>query len=164
MIRRLPRWTWLLLAACLGLVLGAAWPPPPIPKARAESSDWALPGNEVLKRVSMDEVKRALQGLRWDAGGADASGPRAWRLAGFVNVPPTSVLIQSTDPQGKLKAQHFKPGDSLPDQGLLVSVDGETITVELEGCRSVYQLHRKKPIDQQGCGEEAAEADSRTSQ
>ena len=160
MIRRLPPWAWLLACAILGIVVGAAWPPPPIPRAMQQEPDWVLAPKDALSRFSADTFKAATSGLRWDAAGGGDDEAKTWRLVGFLNAPPTAALIQV---EGEArKAEHVRPGDELPDGGRLVAIEGDRITTEREGCQQVLQLYRTKPISRSsGCEPVADEAEAR---
>ncbi len=156
---------WLALSAAAGLVLGIAWPPPPIPRAQAEAGEWLLPEASSLARHSNTDMTEVTRAMRWngEAIGVTPGMRGNWRLAGFVNDPNPAALImpQSTNatparpappprrPGGTQgasaampQAQRVVPGDLLPDGSKLVAIEGDTITTELDGCQLVYQLYR----------------------
>ncbi len=137
----------LLVAACAvaGVALGAAWPPPPIPKNRESAAGWSLPAN-ALERLPKAASEQAGQ-LRWlgqgDAGG-DGTQRQEWRLAGVLQTPQPVALVMTP---GKQK-QNFRlePGATLPDGSRLSGIEGDTVTVQRGECTLVYQLHRSQPI------------------
>ncbi|WP_158636528.1 hypothetical protein [Luteimonas marina] len=152
MIRRLPVWAWMSACAATGLALGVAWPPPPIPKARGAEGEWTLPDARTLARFSADNYKQATGSVQWGDNAAEGAQSQAWRLAGFLLTSPDSTaLIETVGTRGvKAKVVHAKPGDALPDGARLLAINGDKITSELDGCKSVRQLYRKLPISRSG--------------
>src|SRR5690606_5555675 len=147
----LRRRVMLLIAACAltGVAVGAAWPPPPIPKNRESAAGWALPAN-ALERLPADALTQAGQ-LRWlgqDTAGGDGQQRQDWRLAGIAQTPQPVALVMTP---GKNK-QNFRlePGATLPDGSRLAGIEGDTVTVERGACTLVYQLHRSQPIRSTG--------------
>lgn len=165
MINKVPWWGWLIVATVVGLVAGLAWPPPPLPKSQQDAADWNLPSVSALAPTSADDFNQAIGGLRWSGGGAETGGgPVSWRLAGFLNAPPTAALIETTEASGRGQTRHATPGDTLPDGSRLLSIEGDSIHVELGSCRSTHQLYRKNPVEQQGCGAPDEDTESRITQ
>lgn len=143
---------WFALAAVAGLAVGAAWPPPPIPKSQlATGAAGALPTHEALQRLPPGAVAQVGQGIHWAGEAADAGGPigsqGAWKLAGIVRAPAPAALVRLAT--GKI--EDFTEGAALPDGSRLVSIEGDGVTVERDGCRQVHQLHRPRPTDSSGC-------------
>ena len=159
------------LAALAGLAIGAAWPPPPIPKNQDDAGNWTLPaaGLERMPRSAPDEAGR----IRWfgDQTGSDGQSAQDWRLAGVLMAPgPVALVTVAPAPaQGRQKPKpgrtlRLEAGSALPDGGRLEAIENDTITVELDGCRSTYQLHRPKPVRTTGtCNAEPAVAEQRKS-
>ncbi|HET6396158.1 MAG TPA: hypothetical protein VFF91_04900 [Pseudoxanthomonas sp.] len=154
----------LIFAACAvaGVVAGAAWPPPPIPKNRDDAGEWALP-RDALARLPQDAVAQASKS-RWvgDASGEDSQAPQQWRLAGILQAPQPVALVVG---QGKQKTNlRLEPGAALPDGSRLTGIEGDTITVDRDGCQLVYQLYRPQPVRSTGdCPEGVAAAEQRKS-
>jgi len=178
----------LILLACAcglaGLILGAVWPPPPIPRARTAATEWALPDPAQLARHSADDVSQITRAVRWSGeSGAEGGARVSWRLAGFVNDPEVAALImpqarpapppapgtrRNPAPGGApaggaiAQAERAVAGDTLPDGSKLVAIEGDTITTELDGCRLVYQLYRPEPVSASPtCAETTATAEPR---
>ncbi|KAF1686628.1 hypothetical protein B1992_06880 [Pseudoxanthomonas broegbernensis] len=143
--------TVLLLAAgaATGVALGAAWPPPPIPKSREDAAEWTLPA-DALERLPRDAVTRAGQ-VRWlGEKGADGDGQASqeWRLAGILQTPQPVALVVT--PGKQKQSFRLEPGATLPDGSRLAAIEGDTATVERGACTLVYQLHRSQPIRTSG--------------
>lgn len=143
---------YLIFAGCIvaGLTIGAAWPPPPIPPYRDDVGQWSLPPQEQVARFSADAFAQAGK-LRWHADRADGSDAPsaavAWQLVGLTEAERTQVLVIEA---GARQARRLVTGESLPDGSRLTGIDGDTITVALDGCERVYQMHRKQPIRSSG--------------
>lgn len=146
------RRVYLVVAACIigGLIIGASWPPPPIPRQRDDVGQWSLPPREQIARFSSDAFTEAGK-LRWRAdaseGGDAPSAAVAWQFAGLTEAGRTQALVIEA---GTRQARRLVAGELLPDGSRLVSIDRDTITVDLEGCTRVYQMHRKQPIRSSG--------------
>jgi|UPI0004B908C0 hypothetical protein len=144
---------WMALAGVAGLAIGAAWPPPPIPAAKQAPPAWSLPTPAELQRHSKDDFQAARRGIRWvgegTAGDTAAAGPTAWRLAGIVTTPAPVALVLR---EGKAaKVERIEAGGTLPDGSRLLEVARGSIVAELDGCRTVYQLHRRAPVTTDAC-------------
>lgn len=93
-------------------------------------------------------------GLRWSGESdvmmeSEASGP--WQLLGIVHALEPAALVSS----GR-NVQRVAVDASLPDGRRLAAISRDRVTVELDGCRQVYQLYRPRPIEQAGtCSNEA---------
>jgi len=146
-----------------GIAIGAAWPPPPIPKTSGQEGEWVLPDAATLERFSADAFASASKGLKWEGAAATEEAARkSWRLAGFLYGADTFALIESEG--AARRAQQAKPGDALPDGSRLAGIERDTITTELDGCRQVYQLYRPKPISRSdACDTSAGDAEPRKS-
>ena len=145
-----PAW-WLGIAAIAGLAIGAAWPPPPIPKAQqAGDSAWSLPAADALRRVPANASAQVSQGIHWagETGGAGEAGSQGpWKLTGIVRGPGPAALVQ----QATGKIGQYSEGEPLPDGSLLVRIEGDDVTIERNGCRQIHQLHRPRPPEGSGC-------------
>ena len=150
---------WLALAGIAGLAAGAAWPPPPIPKAQQTEPEWQLPTEEALQLHSKDDFQQARQGVRWlgqesSQGVAQASG---WRLVGVVTSPEPAMLAMRLDTS---KVTRMKVGQALPDGSKVREIRRDRVTTELDGCQTVYQLYRPKPIStSSGCLPQGGDAE-----
>lgn len=143
---------WFVLAAVAGLAVGAAWPPPPIPKSQqASGSAGALPTVEALQRLPPGAANQVGKGIRWSGEtgevGGTAGNQGTWKLAGIVRAPAPAALLRLAT--GKI--EDFPEGATLPDGSRLVRVEGDGVTVERDGCRQVHQLHHPLPKDSSGC-------------
>lgn len=143
----------LLIAACClaGLAIGAAWPPPPIPRTPEGTNSWSLPAPDQLERFSGEAFARADK-VRWMGDEADpipgAAAAASWRLAGFVEMPdPRALIIVSTAPR---LAKQVAVGSPLPDGSQLRNIERDTITIDRDGCVVVYQLYRDQPVSSSG--------------
>lgn len=153
-------WMGLAAAVVAALAVGAAWPPPPIPRGKQDQATWSLPPAAELARYSEDNFTKAFQSVHWEgdsALGSDASSE--WRLAGISTDPAPVALIQPKD--GKLPLR-IAPGSALPDGSRLVGIDGDRMTIALGDCRRVYQLYHAQPISSStGCPTAPAAAKER---
>lgn len=158
MSRSLNRWwIWCLAALLIGLAMGWAAPPPPLPKEPPEPDNWSLSDNPIPGRTPSAEIRSALHAVRWDgeASGTAAAGP--WRLAGVASGPV--ALIQTLNDKKILRLERGAP---LPDDGTLVLIGADRIRIERGGCELVYQLYRTEPLSAEGenCPEPSSEATS----
>jgi len=147
-----------------GLVAGAAWPPPPLPRTNANAETWNAP-DPALERVPR-ELADAMNRLRWagDAQQGDGEGGRQpWRLAGIVHTPQKLALIVAGEKKN-LQNQRLEPGASLPDGSRLVSIGRDTILVEAEGCQRTFQVHRREPVSSSGQCADSNDTEQRKSQ
>lgn len=143
----------LIIAGCcvLGLLIGVAWPPPPIPKAPENANAWAPPGAGQLERFSADAFASAST-ARWLGEESDpvpgSETAPTWRLAGFLETPePRALIIVSTEPR---TAKRISVGEPLADGSRLIGIERDTITVEDDGCERVFQLYRDQPVRSSG--------------
>ncbi|NYZ62243.1 hypothetical protein [Luteimonas deserti] len=140
-----------LAASCLGgLLVGAAWPPPPIPPARIADNAWRLPSATQIARSNPDAFEQAGR-LAWLGDGSAASDVQTdakWRLAGVVRTPDLHALVIT--PASPRLAQRLAPGATLPDGGRVVAIERDMVTIERNGCQTVYQVHRDQPIRTSG--------------
>lgn len=153
-----PRY-WLILAGglLLGLVAGAAWPPPPLPKTTAGAGDWSLPSTQSIARHVPQDMSAAATALHWngESGGAMDSN---WTLAGIVHDPvPTALLVVG----GKTAEVIRVPLDgNMPDGSRLQAVDGDRITTKRDACLTIYQMFVAAPVNTSGsCGTPGANED-----
>lgn len=143
----------LIIAGCcvLGLVIGIAWPPPPVPRAPENANAWTPPGTGQLERFSAEAFASAST-ARWLGDESDPVPGSAtavtWRLAGFLEAPESQALIiVSSEPR---VAQRISAGEPLADGSRLIGIERDTITVERDGCERVYQLYRDQPVRSSG--------------
>ena len=138
----------LWLAACLvvGIVVGAAWPPPPIPRSQQVTDEAIpLPGADQLSRFSADSFQAARTTAKWlgDKSEGAASGSGEWRLAGVLtSATPAILVLKSGGDIGR-----FAVGSTLPDGSKLTLIDKGKVVTELDSCRRVYQMYRDRPIE-----------------
>ncbi len=140
-------------ALTLGIITGAAWPPPPLPKLNDRANEWSLPPAQDLLRHVPQDMAALTRGVRWlgDAGGI--SGEKSsWRLAGIVHDSGPAILVMAPDSPGK--AQRVAIGGTLPDGSVLQSVDGDRAFTRRDNCIKTYQLFQAKVVGQsEGCEE-----------
>jgi hypothetical protein len=145
-----PRYVWILIAALtIGLIAGAAWPPPPLPKLKQDNMAWSLPKGDSLLRHNPKDLATVISQLRWKGSGSSASGESsAWRLAGIVNKGGPVILIMTPDKPEEIK--RIAIGAPLPDGSRLLSVAGDQATTNRDGCLMTYQLYQDKAVNTSG--------------
>lgn len=146
----------ILLACCAGsFIAGMAWPPPPIPAAREDSTDWVPPSAAVMSRYTQEAFTQAGQ-IRWQADLSTTAGVGdltsvKWRLAGLLENPDAHAIV--LQPGIDQSVSRLETGAILPDGSRLVEIVDNTITVELGDCRRVYKMHYSEPVRSSGsCG------------
>jgi hypothetical protein len=140
------------LVSAVGSVVGAAWPPPPLPKNMQQEAPWSLPSAERVKRHSPQDANTALSDMHWLQDGAAGieSATSSWRFLGVLNERTSAILISSTSGQGEVS--RINVGERLPDGSTLESVQGDKATTQLDRCITTYQLFIEQPIEQSdGC-------------
>jgi hypothetical protein len=165
------RWATLAGAALgIGLVAGAAWPPPPIPKGQVTPATWNPPAAS-LARIPAKASEQA-ESLRWLGETDPEATVQDWRLAGIL-LSPEPVALVATGSTGKSggksktvpRPARLTQGQTLPDGSRLVSIDSKSVTVELGNCQRIFQVHRPQPIrSSDGCAAGEADTDQRKSQ
>lgn len=150
---------WLGACAIAGLVAGAAWPPPPVHLEHDPAESWTLPAPATLTRLDEQAFSAAVRKAHW-AGDAAGQGKtaQAWRLAGITRSAAPVALISVGKGLAQGDILRVAPGQALPDGGRLADITGDRVTVELDGCRSVYQLLRPQPVSTHGTCPETPEA------
>lgn len=137
---------WLTGLLVLGVLIGLAWPPPPIPRSQQAAEDAApLPSAVQLQRFSADAFKQTRTGVRWlgDKAEGGASGSGEWRLTGILtSAKPAILVLKSGGDIGR-----FAVGSTLPDGSKLTLIDKGKVVTELDSCRRVYQMYRDRPIE-----------------
>ncbi len=140
-------WVWCLAALVLGLALGWASPPPPLPKPKAAGDDWSSPAEWAGGRRPSTETRALAQRARWD-GDVDGGGPQGpWRLAGIASGPV--ALVQLLEDKKILRLER---GATLPDDATLLQIGQDRIRIQRDGCIEVHQLYRSEPISSEGTG------------
>ncbi|TWI14278.1 hypothetical protein [Aerolutibacter ruishenii] len=135
---------WVVACGVGGILAGAAWPPPPIPRAKKDEASWSVPAQERVKRYSSEAYQQARQGVRWAGDASGGSNPQAaWRLAGLVYAPVPTALIMRLD---NSTIERIRTGGALPDGSSLIKIEGNTIQVQQDNCQLTYQLHYQQPI------------------
>lgn len=145
-----------------GIIVGAAWPPPPLPRSNERADEWTPPAAG-LERVPRDTIAQ-LAKLRWfgDQAASEGPGNLSWRLAGIVRTPQPMVLVMT---EGKPRQNlRLAAGDALPDGSRLTGIEEDTILVENAGCQRTFQVHRRNPIRVSGECAEGRETEQRKSQ
>ena len=138
-------WIWCLGALLVGLGIGWASPPPPLPKQAPVSDDWSLPADPVESRSLAATTRTAMMAARWQ-GDEDGQGPEGpWRLAGVASGPV--ALIQLLNDKKILRLER---GAALPGEATLLHIGQDRIRIERNGCRLVYQLYRSEPVSAEG--------------
>lgn len=132
---------WFSLSAAAGLIVGLAWPPPPIPRAGAEAAEWSIPSAEELSRYSPEASSKITREMRWGNGALLADGTISdWRLAGLSNSSERAILVMDAKKTGE--AKRISIGQPLPDGSILTVIDGDKITTRLDACERTYQLYQ----------------------
>lgn len=148
-------WPYLAGAAVLGIVAGAAWPPPALPRMDNTANEWALPPAESIARHIPQDMAAVTKSMRWNGSSGGMSGDGTWRLAGTVNEAGPAILVMTKD--SPAKAQRFSIGDRLPDGSVLQSVEGDRAITRRDNCTTTYQLFHAEAVDRSdGCEEPAA--------
>lgn len=149
------RRSWLYLATALiaGIAAGAAWPPPPLPKAQHDSVTWSLPATTDIQRHVPQDMAAVVAQVRWKGDAGGSLGERsAWRLAGIVSKDGPAILV--TTPDKPEEPQRIVIGGRLPDGSLLQSARGDHATTQLDACIKTYQLFQAEAVDSSGKCEE----------
>lgn len=143
---RLSQWWVLCIAALLlGIVMGWASPPPPLPRQTAVADTWQLGEEPLPSRKPSDEMNEQIAAVKWD-GETSEQGPQGpWRLAGIATGPVALIEMQNSK-----EVLRLTPGEVMPDESILASIMNDRIEVEQKGCILVYQLYNLKPIDTRG--------------
>lgn len=146
---------WLLLGGALlvGVATGAAWPPPPLPKAQTGSTAWNLPASaDMLRHVPQDMAAVTSQ-FRWKGDAGGSLGERStWRLAGVVSKDGPAILVMTPDKPDT--PQRIALGGRLPDGSILQSARGDHATTRRDACTKTYQLFQAEAVDSSGKCEE----------
>ena len=173
-------WLYLASAGVAGLVIGAAWPPPPLHKLKEQGNEWSLPTTADIARHVPQDMSAVTSGLRWKGETGGEGGD--WRLAGVVHDPGPAILLMpstsaagprpraaarrgdrppATDSAGsdatRPDVMRIAVGDALPDGSVLQLVDGDKAVTKRDACITTYQLFQTQPIDTSaGCKEPEA--------
>ena len=150
---------WLILAASLvaGVVAGAAWPPPPLPKIKQGDAPWLLPTAKDLLRHVPQDMETVTSNMRWQGGPSGTSNGSGWRLVGIVNKGGPVILVMPADKPNEVK--RIAIGEALPDGSLLESVNGDQATTRRDSCLMTYQPYLPEAVEKSaGCDESAAPA------
>lgn len=143
------------LALAIGLLGGAAWPPPPLPKVKVGEAPWSLPSTKDLQRHVPQDMAEVTAHLRWKGGPSTANGQTAWRLAGITQNGIAAILVAATNSPGEIK--RIAVGESLPDGGILQSVHGDLATVKRDGCTMSYKPFILEAVEKSaGCDDPQA--------
>ena len=71
--------------------------------------------------------------------------------------PPPRQAGRPGQKQPRGQNLRLEPGARLPDGSLLAGIEGDTVTVERDGCRRVFKLHRPQPVSTSGaCADTSA--------
>lgn len=146
---------YLVAALAVGLVLGLAWPPATTSGNHASNVDWSLPGADTIARHNPRDMATVTSAVAWGqeaatAGDKKASTPGSWRLVGILRDEGLSALVMP--PDASSEATRLAIGDTLPDDSKLVAIEGDTITTEIDTCRTTYQMFLPAPVAQSdGC-------------
>lgn len=156
-------WLYMVGALALGILAGAAWPPPPLPKLDTRANAWSLPPAEDMLRHVPQDMGALASGIRWlgDAGGISGEAS-AWRLAGIVHDAGPAILVMTAESPDK--AQRVAIGGRLPDGTILQSVDGDRAFTRRDNCITSYQLFHATLVDKSDGCEEPEVPDQGTSE
>lgn len=150
-------------ALTVGIIAGAAWPPPPLSKAAANANQWSIPSTTDIARHNPADMATIASSMRWN--GDTGMGPQEkskWRLAGIVNDEGPAILVITTESDST--AKRVIPGETLPDGSLLESVESDRATTRLDACLTTYQLFQSQPIARSGDCEGTEVIDQGTSE
>lgn len=151
-------WVLLGMACAIGIAIGAAWPPPPLPKPTADGNTWSMPPEVDVRRHVPQDMATVTSGMRWNG---DADNPEAgasrWRLAGITEGAGPAILVITS--QNQAKAQRVSPGERLPDGSVLKQVQGDRALIAHGNCIMTYQLFHAQTINKNGGCEEPAASD-----
>lgn len=144
-------WIYLAGLLALGIVAGAAWPPPPLPKAQTGTNTWSLPPAKSIARHVPQDMATLTNGMRWNADAGGMPGEKsAWRLAGTLDETGPAILVMT--PDSPAKALRIAVGERLPDGSILQTVDGDRAVTERDNCITTYQLFHAEAVDSSdGC-------------
>lgn len=136
-----------------GIVGGAAWPPPPLPKAVDDTSAWSLPAAADIARHIPQDLAAVTSHMRWNGDAGSLPGEKsAWRLAGIVHDNDPAILVMTPDSTDK--AQRVAVNGALPDGSVLQSVDGDQAFTKHDSCITTYQLFQAEAVARSnGCEE-----------
>ena len=151
----------LILAAALaiGVVAGAAWPPPPLPKVKVGETAWSIPTTKDLLRHVPQDMAVVTDRMRWKGSVGDTTGERgAWRLIGIVNKGGViAILVAAADKPDDVK--RIAIGQALPDGSVLQSVRGDLASTKRDSCVMTYQPYLPAAVEKSaGCEEPEASA------
>lgn len=158
---------WIVLAAAtaVGAAVGAAWPPPPLPKLTEGGDGWSLPSATDIMRHVPQDMAAVTNDMRWkgDAGSGGGAGEKTtWRLAGIVNEAGPAILVMTPDKPGE--AQRIEIGAPLPDGSLLLTVGSDQASTKRDTCITTYQLFQAQPVGKSGECEEQEAPDQGTNE
>lgn len=140
-------WVLCAMALLVGIIIGWASPPPPLPKQTAISDIWQLDEIPHPSRKLSSELNEQIAAVKWD-GETSEQGPQGpWRLAGVASGPVALIEMQNSK-----EVLRLTPGEVMPDESTLLNIMNDRIEVEQKGCILVYQLYNLKPIDSRGEG------------
>lgn len=147
----------LIAALTVGIAAGAAWPPPPLPKVKADTTSWSLPTTKDLLRHSPQDMAAVTNGMRWKGSQSAGAGERgAWRLTGIVDKGGVIAILIVT-PSKPDDVKRIAIGEALPDGSVLQSVRGDLATTKHDSCLMTYQPYLPEAVEKSaGC--EAPEA------
>jgi len=155
---------WIILGTVItGIALGAAWPPPPLPRQTGDDDEWTPPAAS-LERVPQEAASQ-LAAVRWSGDQhtePGAEGQQSWRLVGIVHAPQPVALVMT---EGKNKQNlRLEAGGTLPDGTRLAAIEHDLISVEGSSCQRTFQVHRRNPIRTSGeCGTDNRDTEQRKS-
>lgn len=153
---------YLLGAFIVGIIGGAGWPPPPLPKSSDSTNSWSLPPLSDIARHNPKDLATVTTGIRWNSEAGGVMGENsAWTLAGIVRAPNPVALVMSA--KEKDKVHRIGIGQPLPDGSVLQSVSGDQIATKLDTCITTYQLFQVQAIAKSDDCEKADVSDQGTS-
>lgn len=124
-------------ALIIGILVGAAWPPPPLPKIKTDESSWSLPSTKELQRHVPQDLAEVTTRIRWNGTPKTPDEQTAWRLAGITQNGGAAILIASPNNPSEIK--RIAIGEPLPDGGILLSVRGDLATIKRDDCIMSYK-------------------------
>lgn len=148
-------WIGTLLAS---VAIGAAWPPPPLPRLSDDGKNWTLNEPPAQGRHNVNDMRTVTSDVRWAGMSTNSTDGRAqWRLTGILKDEQATALIVLNEVIGE--PLRLQAGANLPDGSVLTSVQPDQIQTRLDGCTTTYKLFHQLPASTSGQCEQSSDTD-----